>query len=219
MDIIELLLPANNLEETERFYAQLLEFDIVHKEENSISFLVGSSKLIFYKADHPSNYHFAFNIPKNKLEEAIEWILQKTELIKVENNSYITDFENWNAQAVYFYDNEQNILEFITRADLCNLSSEAFSVKSILNISEIGIVDDEPLKLAEQIIAQTQLDYFEKGPKREDFVALGDDNGLFVISNPHRNWYPTGIKAVKYPVKTRIQWLDNVYELEFNLSC
>ena len=64
----------------------------------------------------------------------------------------IAQFENWNANAVYFYDNNGNILEFIARHDLQNNQFTPFNSESILNISEIGIVSEAPLELANQLI-------------------------------------------------------------------
>lgn len=218
MQLLELTLLTNDLKATEIFYNQLIGFEIVHKSEQHISFKIGTSKLIFEitKNDENSNYHFAFTIPVNKINEAKNWLLERTNLITAEDGTLITDFENWKAKAVYFYDSNQNILELICRADLQNSSDEHFSVDSILNISEAGIVTDQPLEIGKEIIEKSGIDFFSKGPKREDFAALGDDNGLFVISNPKRNWYPTENRAEKWKVKVKFQVAQNAFEMEFN---
>ena len=57
---------------------------------------------------------------------------------------------------------------------------------------------------AEDLLDENRLNYFAKGPKREDFVALGDDNGLIVISDPNRNWYPTKDRAEKHYLRMKI---------------
>jgi hypothetical protein len=62
----------------------------------------------------------------------------------------------------------------------------------------------------------TKSEFFSKGPKREDFVAVGNENGLFVISDSQRNWFPTSDKAEKQRIKVKIQ-VDNAdFDLEFN---
>lgn len=217
MKIQELTLLTNNLNETKKFYEYTIGFEKIAENETSISFAVGTSKLIFEltKENQNPKYHFAFNIPTNKLNEAINWTLQRTSLIETEN-SFITDFENWKAKAIYFFDNNRNILEFICRTDLDNPTDKPFSVETILNINEIGLVIDQPFQIGNEIIDKTKIEYFTKGPKREDFVAIGNDNGLFVISNPNRKWYPTQEKAEKWRVKGKIKVADNEYELEFN---
>ena len=218
MEIKELTLLASNLDETKRFYQQTLGFDINLETEKFLSFSIGTSILNFELTEKNKNpkYHFAFNIPSNRLEQAIDWAQKRTILIENENNSIVTDFENWNAKAIYFFDNNQNILELITREDLNNYTDEEFTINSILNINEIGLVTDQPLLISDEIIKKTKTDFFTKGPKREDFSTVGNDNGLFVISNPNRNWYPTRERAEMWKVKARVKRFDAEYELEFN---
>ena len=192
MDILEIEILSDNIEETTKFYSELLGFKILHADRNTISFAVGKSVLTFIKSDNLNpKYHFAFNIPENKLDEAIEWCKNKVDLIFIEDQNVITNFENWNANAVYFYDNNGNLLEFIARHDLNNTQNESFSSKSILNISEIGIVNENPLALGKELIAKHNLKFFSKNDNSELFAAVGDDEGLLIIVKPNRNWYPT----------------------------
>ncbi|MCL1670022.1 VOC family protein [Elizabethkingia ursingii] len=218
MIISELILQTNNLAETEKFYSENLQLEMITKTESSVSFRAGDSILTFEQNDREENfrYHFAFNIPANQLEEAIIWVYNKIELIRNPESHLITNFDNWKAQAIYFYDNNGNLAEFIDRTDLDNNSDTEFSSKSILNISEIGIVTDNPLNLASQITQQTGVDYFVKGPKTEDFVVLGNDNGLLIIVSPDRNWYPTANKAEQHKVKARIVTDQAEIGFEFN---
>lgn len=218
MRIIELTLQTNNLEKTKQFYQETIGFEIIEDSENEISFKIGSSKLVFVEVnrDHHPKYHFAFNIPANKLNEAIEWTSQRMNLIKTDENEIVSNFENWNAKAIYFYDNNLNILEFICRADLENSVEDDFSLNGILNINEIGIATDQPLQLGEEIIEKTKTNFFGKGPKREDFAAVGTDDGLFVISNPDRNWYPTQDKVEKWKIKAKVKVNEVEFEMEFN---
>ncbi|AQX84703.1 VOC family protein [Elizabethkingia bruuniana] len=218
MIISELILQTHNLVETERFYSEKLQLEIIAKTELSVSFRTGDSVLTFEKNDREGDfkYHFAFNIPANQPEEAIIWAYNRIELIRNPETHLITNFDNWRAQAVYFYDNNGNLVEFIGRTDLNNNSDAEFSSKSILNISEIGIVTDHPLNLAQQITQQTGIDYFVKGPKTEEFVVLGNDNGLLIIVDPNRNWYPTENKAEKHKVKARIITGETELSFDFN---
>lgn len=196
MRIIELTLQTNNLEKTKHFYHEMIGFEIIDDSEKEISFKVGSSKLKFVQVNsgyHPK-YHFAFTIPANKLEEAIVWTSQRVNLINNGDNEIVSNFENWNAKAIYFYDNNFNILEFICRADLENSVEDDFSVNTILNINEIGIATDHPLQLGTEINEKIKSDFFAKGPKREDFATVGTGHGLFVISNPDRNGIQRGTR-------------------------
>jgi catechol-2,3-dioxygenase len=205
MEILEIKLNTDDIISTEAFYTNILEFKLIKKSEKSISFLVGNSILSFIKSENlQPKYHFAFNIPNNKLEEAINWISKKLNLIKIDNNTSVADFESWNAKAIYFYDNNENILEFIARFDLESLIENQFDTSSILSISEIGVVTNEPLNLSKKISENYNLNLFEKGVQSVDFASLGDDNGLIILVKPNRKWYPTNQKAEKHFVEIKL---------------
>lgn len=103
--------------------------------------------------------------------------------------------KNWNASSIYFLDPHGNIFELIYRYEMDNNSSELFSSKSIQLINEVGLAHELPLNLAQTIHSNYGIGYFSKGPVSEEFVALGDENGLLVISGLKRNWYPTNQAA------------------------
>lgn len=217
MEILKIELLTDNIDETIKFYSELLGFEILHTERKTISLSVGKSILTFTKSDNLNpKYHFAFNIPCNKIDEAILWTSSRTTLIKITNDKVIADFDSWNANAIYFFDNNGNILEFIARHDLNNLSENNFGISSIYSISEIGIVTENPLKLANKIINENKLSYFAKGAKSEAFAALGDDNGLFVIVKTNRNWYPTNLPAEKFLTKIKLKTNNTTIDLTIN---
>ena len=217
MDILEIEILSDNIDETIKFYSELLGFKILHVDGNTISFAVGKSVLTFIKSDNLNpKYHFAFNIPCNKIDDAILWTYSKTPLIKITNDKIIADFDNWNANAIYFYDNNGNILEFIARHDLNNASENTFDISSIESISEIGIVAENALELADKLINENKLSLFAKGSKNEAFSALGDDNGLLVIVKSHRNWYPTNLQAKKFLTKIKLKINNTTVDLTIN---
>ena len=217
MDILEIELLTDNFAETTKFYSEVLGLEILCQDNISISFQVGHSVLVFTKSENLSpKYHFAFNIPCNKIEEAILWTSTRTNLITIANNEIITDFDSWNAHAIFFYDNNGNILEFIARHDLNNESEISFRHSSILSISEIGIVTGSPLQLAGKLHSENGINYFSKGTKSESFVVLGNDNGLLVIVKESRNWYPTNLPAEKFYTRIKLKDNDEIVELNLN---
>lgn len=206
MKLEHIQIQTNNILKTTAFYQDVLELGIIEKKENSVSIQAGNSILKFVESTNfKSIYHFAFNIPENKLDEAIEWCKNKVDLIVIEDRNVITNFENWNANAVYFYDNNGNLLEFIARHDLNNSQPEAFNSKSILNISEIGIVNENPLELGNQLIEKYGLNFFSKNTNTEVFAAIGDDEGLLIMVKPNRNWYPTQTPSEKNKTEIRLE--------------
>lgn len=214
MKILHVELLTADLESTEHFYSDKLHLKLFRKSETTLSYIAGNSLLTFIltKTLKPS-YHLAFEIPGNKLNEAIDRMHNSIELIPFEGKP-IVDFENWNAKSIYFFDDNSNILEFIARYDNGITSNKTFDATAILNISEIGLVNDDPLQLARQLTAYYGIRYYEKQPPRPDFCAMGNASGLFVISGNDRNWFPTKTKAMKYPVNIRFQ--ENGKEFEFS---
>ncbi|MBB2148718.1 VOC family protein [Pedobacter gandavensis] len=202
MEIKELQIITNQLEETERFYNQILNMATLDRTENEVSFQVGRTKLSFVgaTADQPV-YHIAFDIPKNKLVEAYEWLKLRTVILPVTPESNFSNFELWNAKSFYFHDNNKNLLELICRCDLENESEQPFDGSSILAISEIGLVADDVPFLAETLMSKYGLEIYEKQPAHDNFTVLGDENGLFILVNQDRDWYPTAQKAKSFPVK------------------
>ena len=217
MKLQHLQIQSNNIQETATFYQDVLHLSILEKKSNSVTIQVGESVLQFIEdLQFNSIYHFAFNIPQNKLQEAIQWVTNKVDLIVIEDTAVIANFENWNANAIYFYDNNGNILEFIVRYDLNNAQTEPFSSQSILNISEIGIVNENPLVLANQLITQHNLEFFSKNDNSEPFAALGDDEGLLIMVRPGRNWYPTKTPSKSNTTEVRIE--NNGIQIELKFS-
>lgn len=216
MKLAHIQIETNNIEQTIAFYQDILELPIIEKDSDSVSVQAGNSVLEFVEnTQFKSIYHFAFNIPENKLDEAIEWCKNKVVLILIKDQNVITNFENWNANAVYFYDNNGNLLEFIARHDLNNAQTEKFSSKAILNISEIGIVNENPLELGKELIAQHDLEFFSKNDNSELFAAVGDDEGLLIMVQPNRNWYPTQTPSESNKTEVRIENNGAVIELKF----
>ncbi|OXA80966.1 Glyoxalase/Bleomycin resistance protein/Dioxygenase superfamily protein [Flavobacterium aquidurense] len=206
MKLQHIAIQTNNIQKTEAFYKDVLELKILEKRSDSVSIHVGSSVLQFIEnPEFDSIYHFAFNIPENKLEEAIQWCEEKVDLLIIEDKRIIANFETWNANAVYFYDNNGNLLEFIARHDLDNFQIKQFSSRSVLNISEIGIVHENPMELGTELIEKHGLDFFAKNYNSENFAAIGDDNGLLIIVKPYRNWYPTQIPSKSNKTDIRIE--------------
>jgi len=208
MILQEIRLQTNRLFPLYHFYKNVLDLPVTDDSGAHFTIRAGLSKLIFEKTEDPlsyPNYHFAFNIPSNRIQEAHDWLKEKTELLWIEDyQSYITDFRGWNAHSVYFLDPAGNIGELIARADLNDIINEPFSSKHIRNVSEIGLVFPEKgfQRSIEQILKDYKLEYFSKQPPLEKFCAIGNEEGLFIIVPEDRSWYPCKDKpAGIFPMK------------------
>lgn len=195
------LLTSADSETLKNFYTGLLGLEVLKSGKLTISFSAGDSILTFEKKSKYIDpfYHFAFNIPANKFQEAKEFLTSSgIELLTLDGNNEF-DFKSWNAHSVYFYDPAGNILEFISRHNLKNKSEQKFSGNSILNISEIGF----PVKNVNEFYLEIQKKLgipFFSGDKKS-FTAMGDDNGLFIIVTTGRIWFPDCGPAMEYPMR------------------
>ncbi len=197
MEIAQLTLLAQDLSAQHKFYTQALGLPMLEGGEEVITFGVGRSKLTFLQADEDweGRYHFAFNIPENQLAKAKAWLADRVQLIHNLAGQDEFRFESWNAHALYFYDPAGNIIELIARHDLPNTSDASFSGKSLLAISEIGLTTPDVAATVRQLQSYLPLKVY-RNSESEDFVALGDANGLLIIVKKGRIWWPeTGVPA------------------------
>lgn len=202
MRIKELHLLTNNLKDTAQFYTQVLGATVKGQNELELSLLLGETLISFQNSPEENPvYHLAFDIPGNKLEEAYNWLKQRTTILPVTAETEFSDFQLWNAKSFYFYDNNGNLLELICRYDLDNDSDRIFDGSSILYVSEIGLVSDDVPFLAETLMNKYGLEVYSKQPAQDNFTALGDEEGLLIIVNVDRNWFPTDKKAKSFRTK------------------
>ena len=211
MVLKELILQANHLTSLLHFYKEIMDLPVTFSDDNSLKILAGNSMLIFEKNEIIPDpyYHIAFTISSNKFEEAYKWFTDRTSLLWIpDDQSFVADFQRWNAKSFYFYDPAGNILEIIVRFDLESNSDKPFSGASICNISEIGIVFpalDFSYEV-HQFMQEFHLGYFEKQPPGPNFKVAGDDEGLFIMVPEGRDWSPgTGKKSVIFPLSVTFE--------------
>jgi catechol-2,3-dioxygenase len=96
----EIKLQTNHLPPLFHFYKEILDLPVKY-ENGSITVTAGKSVLIFEETDADVDpfYHFAFNIPSNKFEEAFQWMKEKADLlwlmtIKVTSRILLTGMQN-----------------------------------------------------------------------------------------------------------------------------
>ena len=102
----ELILQTKKIDELYAFYKNVLQLEVIKSEAKTISINAGKTRLIFQETNDTENpfYHFAFNIPSNKIEEGLQWLKDKVEVLWIEEyKNYIAEFTNWNARSVYFF--------------------------------------------------------------------------------------------------------------------
>ncbi|MBS1551207.1 MAG: hypothetical protein JST15_03945 [Bacteroidetes bacterium] len=205
MQIKEIILQTHLINELKNFYGNVLDLNIKEESPESFSFNTGDSLVRFEKSagDVKPFYHFAFNIPENSLSSAKKWLKPRTLLIKSpDDGTDEFDFQSWNAHSVFFYDPAGNILEFIARHNLKNGTDGEFTERNILNISEIGVPVKSVSEFSGLLNDTYGIPYFSGD--NDTFSAMGNNNGLFIIVNKGRKWYPDCPEAEIFPLSIKI---------------
>lgn len=193
MKISEVILYSNNIQNQKHFYHDVLRFELILDTPDGISFKVGGSRLTFVYKGHFNSSHFAFNIPSNQIQGALEWLKGRVEILPFENKP-IVDFKSWNAESIYFYDADYNILEFIARKNMNTITHGDFSSSEVLSISEMGMATTNIESIYKTINGIREIPIFDGDFSR--FCALGNDEGLFILVDKNKKtWFPTGEEA------------------------
>ncbi|WP_039044260.1 VOC family protein [Sporosarcina sp. ZBG7A] len=204
MEIKVLTLQTTKLEMLKEFYTQHLGFKICGENPNGFQIRVGTSVLEFTneKVVGEPYYHFAFNIPANQFQEAKEWLKGKTTLL-LEDGEDEADFSFWPAHACYFEDPAGNIVELIARYNENPSSESPFTVNSIINISEIGLIVKDAPMVGEQF---KEIDIFDSDNDPVTNSSLNfmqdNNNGVFIIlTSMDRRWLFSEKKSKLFPMK------------------
>ena len=64
------------------------------------------------------------------------------------------------------------------------------------------------------MIEEYGINFFSKQPPQDDFAAIGDDHGLFIMVNDKRNWYPTDKPSGKFWTAIKFEQQGKVINLE-----
>lgn len=205
MHIRELKLLTSRLAEQKEFYTQTLGLPLMDEQNDHIAIQVDATMLIFMQAQEGSEpyYHFAFNITENKLLQAKAWIAERSISLSRDDpdNWYST---SWNSNALYFYDPAGNIVEFIARHTLANAQEGPFTEQDILCVSEIGLVPDNVATTVTTLREKVGVEVY-RGSVSEEFAALGDEHGLFILSRRGRTWLASDKISQTYPVDVSIE--------------
>jgi catechol-2,3-dioxygenase len=199
MKIKSIKLWALQLDALAAFYRDTLGL-IISARQNRFEAYVGYTRLAFQQAEAAEGgpYHFAINIPENQFDEGKAWLAQRVPLIQDRNGVDTFDFLSWNAHACYCYDPAGNIVELIARHSLDSAADGSlgpFSPRSLLGVSEMGLVTDDVRGSVNQLCQKFGLGVYD-GAGSDAFAAVGDEQGLFIVVKRGREWFPdTGNQA------------------------
>lgn len=221
--------------ELKKFYAGLLELPLISDQADQFMISAGETTIRFVQVKENGAapfYHFAFNIPENKILKAREWQLKRTALSATP--SHMTDekfpddirhFRNWNAHSIFFWDPAGNLVEYIARHDLENKTEGEFSSKDLLCASEIALIVNDADVIADDLKSSFGLNQYKGGDG--NFRAIGDENGLLLVIKKGRVWEShTNFSRTPDTIKTMVtinagknqKWVSAEYPFEINVK-
>ena len=222
------------------FYGKTLDLRIMDEKADRFTVEAGESRITFVNSAETVEgrqpfYHFAFNIPENKILKALEWQKPRTPMLPIPERNRaagyppeVVDYSHWNAHSIFFLDPAGNVVEYIARHDLKNGDNSPFSWADILYASEIGLIVDDVAATAETLKGLSAVPQYRGGS--DQFMAMGDEWGLLLVmkrgrvidftTNPHNGVrvYRTGV-TVRGPKATKYQFKDYPYELSVDDRC
>lgn len=213
MRIQKLQIYSGNLKEQLCFYRDTLNLKVTDNSDDYFEVETGYSTLRFQQKENATAYHIAFHVPDNQHNEALEWVKERVPVLRG-NGQEIIDFLDWSAKSLYFYDRDQNIIEFISRESFSKPESALFSEKSILGISEVGLVTENIKEKFDFLHTNFELEKYDGDFER--FCAIGDDEGLLITINQKlKDWFPTDDKAYKSEFKMEFTQQGKKHSLVF----
>lgn len=210
MSFRALELGTADLERAQRFWTKTMGLEELSSGPDFVTLAAGETRWTLRQAETPPAVaHFAFNIPENQFDTAVAWLRERVPLLaSTDGSETLFDFTDWNAHAVYFTDPDGNIAELIARHTLLSSRREQFE---ILGISEIGRATSVVEQQRRYLNAPPySLPDYREGS--ETFRPVGDDEGLVILVQVGRPWYPDNTKRAA-PVPFRVTFKSGaVYE-------
>jgi hypothetical protein len=186
------LLTAAPLAALRSFYHDRIGFPVLEESAGEIAFATGATRLAFQKAGAEQRepfYHFAFNVPPDRIRAARTWQLERSALVPAPDHlrdpahpDDVWHFRHWNAHSVFFFDPAFNIVEYIARHDLPNAAPdpERFSTADIRYASEIGYVFAPSQQAAATRMLRERLGLAPYPDATNPWWAMGDERGLLL---------------------------------------
>jgi hypothetical protein len=188
------LLSAARSAVIERFYGEALGLPVEAEAPGRLTVHAGATRIRFVEVEGPARpfYHFAFDIPENKLLAARTWLRKRVDLLPIPERQRdpaypddVVDYRHWNAHSLFFFDPAGNVVELIARHDAPTAAPGSFASADILYATEIAlVVDDVPAGLA---ALQHELGLPQYRGASDEFAALGDECGLVLLMRPGRH--------------------------------
>jgi catechol 2,3-dioxygenase-like lactoylglutathione lyase family enzyme len=204
--ILALTLASRDLAAQSAFWGERLGMAVREGAGGVCEVRLSASTIRFERAPPgiDPRYHFAINVPRGSIAEAVEWIADRRELLAFhgdpdeEEGATVVHSER-GASAFYFLDGGGNVVELIDNPHLTNDSDAPFGPESLLEIAEIGLATadtDATRAVIQEVLSAGVL---WGGRDGSLLTAIGDDHGVVIVAPTGRGWIPVGLPAQPLP--------------------
>ncbi|SIT93508.1 VOC family protein [Pontibacter indicus] len=205
MKITALELQTDQPEALKTFYTQVLGLPLLSEDGASFSMQAGYSTLTFRAVEAPprGGYHLAFHIPGDGVSDAATWLQNRVAFLHAPGaTSPVVKHESWQAKALYFYDPAFNLLEVIAHRS-SPASRLPFGPEQLIGIAEVGLPVKDVAGFAQELRTKFGLPRWKSATAL--FEAVGDAEGLFIVVQEQRPWFPTQNPAQAMPLRVVVQ--------------
>jgi len=191
---VRLHAPAHALDTLREFYGERLDLPGLR---------IGETQLELTASEGEPFYHFAFLVPGDRFDAALEWIGERAGLLPDrETGEVVFDFENWDAQGCYFHDPAGNIVELTAHRGIGRTEARgAFSGAELLGFSELGLVGDRAAMAGVLRVALAMPLWQGTVDEEERLAFVGESGRTLILAPAGRGWLPTGRPAERHPVE------------------
>lgn len=187
MRIHSLQLPVSNVARVGSYFAEVLQLPV---RDDAVR--IGWTTLQLRPAgdDPVGGVHLAFNVPADRFEAATAWLLARTPLQRTaEGETLFTFGGRWESESIYFDGPDGLILELIGRRRLpASGRVGQFHGSELTCVSEVGLPTADVA--ASSACAQATFGLDPLSPPVPHFAALGDDEGVLIVVDATRRWFP-----------------------------
>ncbi|MGH8036130.1 MAG: VOC family protein [Stenotrophomonas sp.] len=187
MRIHTIQLPVSDVAQVSGYFAEVLQLPL---QDDVV--LIGWTALQLRPAgsDPVGGVHLAFNVPADRFNAATEWLLERTPLQRnAAGEAHFMFGGRWDSESIYFDGPDGLILELIGRRRLpASGRVGAFNGSELTCVSEVGLPTADVAALGARAEAAFGLGYLS--PPVPHFAAVGDDEGLLIVVDATRRWFP-----------------------------
>ena len=187
MRLIDITLPVSDPVRAAAYFREVLQLP-VRGGEVSVGWTL--LRLVPAEGQRVGGVHLAFNVPDNRFADAMSWLRERSPLqCSPDGKDYFALESSWQSQSVYFTGPDGLILELIGRRRLpASSRTGGFNGGELTCISEVGLPSTD-VEATHGVFAR-RFGLSPLSEPSEAFVPMGDDEGLLIVVDAARHWFP-----------------------------